>query len=229
MHKDVQPTVVVEVGVRDVDAAQLIEHTRPLGDVLEPAGARVVVDAQRVAGADARQNDVEATVVVEIVEDHTARACAQREPGLVRDVREARRRARARSRRDQISWRHAIRVLADRHVGDVQQPSQLEVFGSTCECPGEEIDGLCRAGLLLVNSARADGVDAPLGVVVEQAIVEFASPEARDRDRLLQKVEGLVHQRAGSGLRAGDRGGLLELVHGPDHFALIGEKLASVL
>ena len=112
VHVDVEPAVVVVVGVRDVDAARLVEDARPLGDVLEPAVARIVVDAQRVAGPQAGDDDVEAAVVVEVVDDGPACAGAQRQATIVRDVGEARRPACIGvSDADQVFGRHCVRLL----------------------------------------------------------------------------------------------------------------------
>ena len=126
---------------------------------------------------------------------------------------------------DQVVGRHRVRVLAERHVGDVQQPARLEVLRVLRQRPGEVLDGARGPGLVLVHAAPADREDAPLGVVVREAVLQFATPEVGDGNRQLERVRRLAHGRIGRHQRRDGLVRLVERLAGAGHLALIGVDL----
>ena len=145
-HQDVEVAVVVVVGVVQVERA---------GDALEARG-RAVLDVRSaaraaeqdqvvVAQAPARGDDVEHAVAVEVVDQRAAGHVEGVETELAGDVGEARELALGveEAARQALALGDAVRIGADRHVGDVQEPAGADVHRIALEQGLEQGD---RAG-----------------------------------------------------------------------------------
>ena len=152
--------------------------------VLERAVAPV--DEERAAHVPvAREDeDVGAAVAVEVVEDAAAEHVrpAAVEPDQRRDVHEpAHVELRAETaRRDQVSGRDLLGILAERHVGDVQEPAHAEVVGALVQVLGEPADRLARALGALVDGLGGDREDAARRPEAGDAVLDLASPQRGD-------------------------------------------------
>jgi hypothetical protein len=123
--QDVGVAVGVVVGLREVQAALDALEAGRLAPVLEAALARVVEVARRVLRVVRGEEQVHATVEVVVLGRGAAGEVEVVQAELGRDVDEARelRVGRERRRRDEVLLGHAVRVLADGHVGEVEEPA----------------------------------------------------------------------------------------------------------
>jgi hypothetical protein len=90
MDEEIEMAVVVVVGLRGVEAAQLRQQPRRLGAILERPVAVVVIETRRRAEIDARHHHVEQPIAIEIIGDGAAGAVHPAEMRLVRHLDEAR-------------------------------------------------------------------------------------------------------------------------------------------
>ena len=72
-------------------------------------------------------------------------------------------------------------ILAQGHVGQVEQPADLEVVGELLEVLGEMPDRQPRAGGIGVDGGRGDRQDARALAAAHDAIVVLAAAQARPR------------------------------------------------
>ena len=82
-----------------------------------------------------------------------------------------------------------MRVLAERHAGDVQQPTGFKVAGGFAQRFRKTADSGARAALIAMNSTGPDRKNARFGTVVEQAIGLLAQAQLAKSD---------VHQEIGA-------------------------------
>ena len=109
---------------------------RGVGQVAKGAVALVMIVAQRLARVDAREDDVEQAVVVEVL-DHRRRRRGRCAPSPFSAATSTKRPGssarREHARIDPVLRRHRARVGSERHVRDVQQPPHLEIVGMLAE------------------------------------------------------------------------------------------------
>jgi len=128
-HQHVGETIVVVIGLQDVQPAQFSRQARFLGALRECAVAIVPEETQRTAPIHRRTHDVEQTVPVKILRDaaagqvihgDTGRPCHFPKPwkGIL---------GLEPPRIDAPARRHLVGVLAQRHVSDVQQPARRQI------------------------------------------------------------------------------------------------------
>ena len=132
-HVDVRPAVVVVVGMVDVDAAELTDRPASRVRSMKRPLAVVLEEAQRVAQTPRRCDDVLQAVAVEILDDAAAGQADVIDAGGHRHVWEPPDVVLGAEDigRNQPAARHFIRILADCHVGDVQEPLRREFDGSS--------------------------------------------------------------------------------------------------
>src|SRR6266478_6061790 len=68
-HIDVEPTIVVKVSLHDVDSPELFREMRALRDIREGTIAVVVERSHRLTRIETGLDNVEKSVVVEVVDD----------------------------------------------------------------------------------------------------------------------------------------------------------------
>ena len=76
--------------------------------------------------------------------------------------------------------RHPVGVVAQGHVGDVQEPLDAQVLGPLLEVGGEVADRLARSGGALVDRLRGQREDAARPVAAGDAVLRLAAPQGRD-------------------------------------------------
>ena len=113
---------------------------------------------------------------------------------------------------DAVRRRHAVRVLADGHVGDVEQPAGDQVVGVAGEQRLELGDAAARALLVLVDAGAADRQDAALAAVAGDAVAALAPAQQGDGAFELRVVD-VGRLDGGAELRQ-QRGGRGEVAHG---------------
>ena len=132
-HQDVEIAVVVEVGVAGVQRQDLVGQAGLVRDVLEGAVAAVAQQQRPPLGVGCGHEDVQPAVAVEVVDQAAAghRFAARVEPDPGRHVdhppRVVPRRGEPAQRQEELG-RNTLRVLAQRHVGDVQEPLDAQVL-----------------------------------------------------------------------------------------------------
>ena len=128
-----------------------------LGAILEGAVARVAVKGHGLGGVEGRHGEIEQAVVVEIIHDRAAGLVEAVDPRQVADVAEladVELGLEEMVERDQEPRIDLVGMLAQRHVGQVQEPADLEVVGELLEILGEMADRQPRAGGIGVNGGR---------------------------------------------------------------------------
>ncbi len=190
-----------------------------------------MVVAQRRTGVHAGDHDVEEPVVVEVVHHDAARPPGRVEAHRARRVREGAGIVRGfqRGRRHEQVGGHVLRVAAERHVRDVEEPAHLEVAGVAAEVLPEVLDGGRGPGGLVVLAGSADGEDAARGIVVVHAVLELAPPELEDAEHGLQRRARAHERRIRGRILRHDAIGRLHLCDGAVHPAVVGEELAELL
>ena len=220
--------VVVVVRLDDVQAAE----QPPQSGLVRPLGERpvAVVPEQpelprRVPG---RRRDVQPAVAVEVLGRRAAAHVEDVEPQVGRDVGEARQLADRPEGlgRNQVGRRHAVRIAADRHVRDVEQPARGQVQldglllqvvrrrrGGVVEHAGQGRDRLPGGVLVAVNAVAAERQDAGLRVGMVRAVPRLAEPQIGHPQAVARVVaypgwprghqrEGLLDEPDGLGLVA---------------------------
>ena len=182
--EDVGIAVVVVVGVHHVEAAQLTVEAGFPGTVDEAALAVVVEEAQGRAGIDGGSDHVEVAVAIEVVHQGAAGGVKDLQAGMVGDVREGADvglRAQALGRDAELG-RYAVRVLAEGHGGDVEQPAGLRVVRCAGEHAEEGAHGLLGRSRVAVAAACGDGEDAHLRRVLADAVGHLADAQEGDAE-----------------------------------------------
>ena len=87
-NEDVEPAVVVVVGLIADEPAELIGDSRALAAIFKFAVAAVPIERHRLGGVVAGDDDVEEPVAVEVVHDRAAGLVEPVEPGFVALVAE---------------------------------------------------------------------------------------------------------------------------------------------
>jgi hypothetical protein len=121
----------------DVQTPELIVQARLRCAVAERAVLVVPEELEWRTTVDARCDEVQQPVAVDVIDDHASRQCNGVQPGASGHIGEATDvLARGKgARRDQLCARHAVRIRAREHVGDVQQPPHFEVIGPLAQIP----------------------------------------------------------------------------------------------
>ena len=83
-------------------------------------------------------------------------------------------------RRHQKLRRNMIRILAESHVGQIQEPPGRNVVGLSSENFRKILDRLARAVLLLVNSASANRQNTAFGIAMRDAVLGFSQAQVCD-------------------------------------------------
>ncbi len=141
----VESPVVVEIGLRGVDGQGLPGEAGRSGAVLERAVAAIDEERGPPVGLERGGEDIGSIVAGEVVEHAPAGHVrpALVEPDLGRDVLEP---AHIQPRpegfeRDQPVRGDLLGVFAERHVSEVQQPSDTQVIRALAEIGREMVDG----------------------------------------------------------------------------------------
>ena len=79
-----------------------------------------------------------------------------------------------------MAARYPIRIFADRHVSDVQEPPDTEVLRPSLEVVGEVADGLARSGGTRVDRLGAQREDAARSDAAGDAVLRLAATECSD-------------------------------------------------
>ena len=206
--QDVEVSVVVVIGVAAVEREDLIGEPGLLRDILEGAVASVAEQDRAALRVGGRHEDVEPAVAVEVVYHAATGHCLAPgiEPNAGRDVPHPTRvilRALESAQRQQGLRRDTFRILADRHVGDVQEPLDSQVLGPRLEISGEVPDGLARAGGPLVDGGGAEREDAARLVAAGHAVLDLAATERGDAPQRVHVGERPGRSPWVGGLRPG--------------------------
>ena len=124
--EEIEPAVVVVVGLGQIFAAQLAGEAGGLGAIFEGAVAGVVVKSHGLDGVEGRHGEIEPAIVVEIIHDGPTGHIESVDPRQVADVAELadiELRLEVVIKRDQEARINFCRMLAQRHVGHVQEPA----------------------------------------------------------------------------------------------------------
>ncbi len=206
--------VVVVVGLHQVEPPVQTSEPGRLAAVAKGAVAASGEIAQAALGVGGRDDQIEHAVAVEVVDHHATHQVAFVDPGGRGDVGEARKGLAGGEDGggDARRRRHAVRVLADGHVRDVEQPAGDEVIGVAGEQGLELGDAAPRALLVLMHAGTADRQDAALAAVAGDAVAALAPPEQGDGALELGVVD--VGRLGGGAAPRDERGGLGERADG---------------
>ena len=163
-------------------------ESRGGGGVGELALAVVQEQPGRARRVEGRGEDVEVEVAVEVVDDRAAREVEAVDPEFGRDVDEAGEVGGGTEggERQPMLRLDGGRMVAQRHVGQVQEPLRLDLLdgvrGHGGEVLAQEAGRLLGALALPVDRFAADGEDAGLGVVHPGAVAALAESQPGDGD-----------------------------------------------
>jgi hypothetical protein len=182
-HKDVLVTVVVEVGMQQVESAGEALEPRLAGALLEPAIPQIAEKAHRVRESDGRRHDIEQAIAVEVVHDRTARELGARHADIRPHVQETPDVVVGAEDvgGDEPLRRHPVGILAQGHVGDIEQPPSGQVVRMAGQQVGEHRAGHQGIVAGAVDAAAPQGQQAGVGVVVAEAVGQFAAPHVAER------------------------------------------------
>ena len=168
------------------------EETRSLGTILEAPVSRVVEEVRLLAHPIGRGEDVDHSIAIEVVDTtptresphiHAGRRCDIEEPG-----EGGTRVALHFMERNQVLARDGVRILAERHVREVEEISGLEIIGPRCEEPIVDLDGPTRSSGQLVDAASLDREETRVGRVVQDAVLLLPEPHVRNRENLVDRT-----------------------------------------
>jgi hypothetical protein len=208
-----------------VEAAELAGQPRLRGALDERAVPGAAEELHRPAAVEVRREDVQAPVVVEVVDDDAA---GRREGVDTRGGRHVHEAAHVLGRAkgvggDAVRQRDERRIPAGRHERGVQQPPRLEVVGLAREAPCEGADGqieIRRPAWARAGPGRERQEAAIAGLAVE-AGVERRLVQAGHAEHLLEVGDGrgdMLDRHAAGPLELGDR---------LRHLAAVGVELAE--
>ena len=89
--------------------------------------------------------------------------------------------------RDQEPRIDLVGIFAQGHVGQVEQPADLEVVGELLEILGEMLDRQPRAGRVGVDGGRRDGQDARAFPPAQDAILVLAAAQGRHALKVIER------------------------------------------
>ncbi len=188
----VEVAVVVVVRMHRVEPADDAGKAGRSAPILERPVPAVAQDVERIADAPRRQEQVEIRVAIEIVENRRTRKSRHVDARARRDVDEPldvvlglERGGRNEPRRFDL-----LRILAERHVGDVQEPARGQIERLLGEDPLELRDRGARASGLGMHPRAADREQARIGAVVPDAVLLLAEPQIAHRELLAQARTG---------------------------------------
>ena len=176
---DIQQAVVVVIGLDAVEPTDLLGEASRLGSFLKRAIAPVAIKRQRLSRVHARHDQVEQAIVVEIVHNRPARQVQliqtedRCDVGKSPDIGLRFKR----SEREPILGRHFLGILAERHVGQVQQPARPGVVREILQILGEVANRLPRSFALLVDRRGEDRKDAARLALAFHAVFVLAEAE----------------------------------------------------
>jgi hypothetical protein len=138
--------VVIVIGAGQVQDIDLRVETRRRRVVIEGSVTTIQEQGSAAVHVDRRQEQVGKVIAVEVVEDAAAGQVgpAQSQPHSRSDVLEppdVERRAKT-VQRQKVLARHLVRVFAQRHVGQVEQPAEAKVPRHLLEIGRELLDRL---------------------------------------------------------------------------------------
>jgi len=145
-----------------------------------------------VGGVDRGDGDVEQSVVVEILHDRASSLVESVDARQVADVPEltdVELRVAESIQRDPESRIDLPGMLAQGHVGQVEQPTDPQVFRENLEVFGEVADRQAGAGRVRVNGGRSDGEDARALPTAFDAIVVLTATHRGDTLEVNDGVE----------------------------------------
>ena len=88
-----------------------------------------------------------------------------------------------------------VGVFRQGHVGQIQQPADLQVVGELLEILGEMADGQAGARRLRVHGRTGDGKDAGAIAQAHEAILVLAAPQGHDPLEVDHGAEGRLGQQ----------------------------------
>jgi hypothetical protein len=131
-----------------------------------------------------RSDDVEQAVAVEVLDDAAAGEADLVDAGVHGDVGEPLDVVLGLQHgwRDQPLPGNLVRILADRHVGNVQQPGGSEILRLRLEPAGEGVDRAACASLERVSGAAIDRKNTRRCAMVQHAVFLLAEAQCRQTD-----------------------------------------------
>ena len=141
----------------------------------------VAIEPDRAVGIPRRGHDVEQAVAVEVLDNRSAAEVEGVDAERGGDVHEPADVIRRIERvgRDPVRRVQGRRVVADRHVRKVQEPSDLQVAGTTPQQLGVALGRRRRGGRDLVDAAVTQWKQAAVCVVPLDAVLDFGLAEIR--------------------------------------------------
>ena len=184
-QQDVEVAVVVVVGLRDVQAHRPGRRARPPAERSSnvPSPRLTKSEAPRSASSDVvktsgRPSPLKSSKTLPPAMFGPRRSSPTRGRDVVEPAHVELRAERL--ERDQVLRRDLVGILAQRHVGDVQEPADAEVVGPLLEVRGEVPDRLARARRLLVDGLGRDREDAARRPEAGDAVLRLPPPQGRD-------------------------------------------------
>ena len=187
---DIGIAIIVEIAMDRVEPARQPGNPGPFGRI-DQAPVRIAQVEQHFAvDRPAGGEDIELPVAIEILDHRRARIVHPVDPGKVGNIGEfgpviAIDRA---GHGQQVFGRDIVRIAAQRHMRDVEQPLGPVIVRPCLEHPVfQHRDGLCRTFLKLVLRAAVYRYDAGTGMRVVEAVLLFAQPQIGDGQPILDQ------------------------------------------
>ncbi len=222
--EDVEVAVVVVIGLVAHEPAKLVGDSGRLTTVYESPVAGVVVIRHGLGDVVAGDRQIEPVVAVEIVHDGSARLVVAVHANAFADVAEladVKLGMNEAIELDQVARVDLVGVLAQGHVGEVQEPLGFELFGEALQILSEMLDRQPRAVGLGVDRRMGDRQDARAFAAAHDAVVVF--PLAKGGRSL--EIDDAVEPLAGQGRSLVEPGPqLAQLGIGPSGLCFVIEE-----
>ena len=188
----VEPAIVVVVRRIHLQPAEQPDQARLRRTFHKRAVAVVVVEPKLPVQPPGRSHDVEQSVVVEVVACDPSGEVEEIQAGFGRHVGKAGHGVLGgeRVRRDEPVLGDLVRVFAQGHVGDVEQPQGARVGGVFPEDLREDLDGAARSAANMVPRRLGKREQAGLGMRLADAILLLAESKERHRPRQAEVSQG---------------------------------------
>ncbi len=180
-NEEVQAAVVVVIGLIADQAAELACDPGPLALVLERSISSVAVVRHRLRWIDRRDGQVEQAIAVEVVHDRPTgliEPVHSHDRANVAKLADVKFRAKKTVKYEPVARIDPLRIFAQRHVGQVQEPLDSQIVGKSRKIFGEVLDRPPRAGRVSMNGCRQNRKNARALTPAHDAIVIFAAPYA---------------------------------------------------
>jgi len=135
-HQDVEKAVIVVIGLNAIQPPELIGNPGSFAAIFERSVTGITKDFQRLGGIERTDNNVQQSIIVIVIHDRSACLSQLIQPhqmAVIPEPPNVKFRFVEVVKRQQIGRINPIGVFAERHVGDIQQPTNIQIVGKLME------------------------------------------------------------------------------------------------